>query len=372
MNNLLNQFFATDRAIFDLMMSGKQRLTENVLRDLARQRGIFYSSFDSREEIIDSMSTLPHDYHNVMDLLSRRKHDGRGEKTTSIIIDAELSFDEIKKVLGEYQAEVGVKETVTSQKRGEKLVANIQYDEFDYSRTLLIQRQRHDAGIEFGVENGKTVIRLPATEKAQKVVKSLKTRIEGHRKVELSQEIIELTSFKDPEARSEFFLKLITNLPGYRLRDVTNLKVSAGNKDQMVDEEMDDDFEEDDEKRSAEQEMIGVVKNLAMHGKNLTTSEEYQSLRKKGFFITSISWSAEQTEFPQDIMLFDAAFNDGENGSGFKYSVRGTRRYQEGQHLKTIRPVESHEEESLFNLLEQTARSILKELSAKYLTGVES
>ena len=371
MNSTLNQYFATDKAIFDLMMSGKQRLTEKVLRDLAKERGIFYSPMDSREELIDVMSTLPHDYDNIMELMKRRRHDGRGDKTTSIILNTEITNEEIKKVLAEYAKDVGATEDITHQKKGDKYVANIQYDEFDYSRTQLIQRQRHDAGIEFGVGNGKTTIRLPATEKAQRIVKSLKEKIEGHRKVELPEEIIELKKFNDPEARTEFFIKLISTMEGYRLRDVTNLKVSAGSNGN-IDEDEDLDDELDNEVAAAEQEMIGVVKNMALNGKNLTSSDEYQSLRKKGFFITSISWSAEQKETSQDIILFDAAFNDGENGSGFKYSIRGARRYQEGQHLKTVKHVEDHEKEKLFNLLEHTARATLAQLTIKYLPGAGS
>lgn len=363
MSELLNQYYATDKDIFDLLMSGKQRLTETVLRELARDRGIFYSPFDTREDLVERLSMLPHDFNDVVSLMHRREHSRRGEKTTSVTLEAELSIDEIKDVVAEYQADVGATEKVTSHKKGaDGFVVNVQYDEIDYSRTKLIQRQRHDAGIEFVREGGKTLVRLPATEKAQRVVATLKDKIEGKRRTVIPQEIIELTSIRDPEDRTSFFTKLISGLSGYRLRDVTSLRVSAGKS-----EEPEEDVELEDERdMAAEQEMLAFVRSMALSGQNLVASPEYQQLRASGFFITSITWSAEQTDSPQDLIVFHAAFDDGERGTGFKYAVKGVHRFQEGQHIKTIRQVEDHAKEVLLSLLEVTARSIFAELRAKY------
>lgn len=60
MSEYLNQFFATDKDIFDLLASAKQKLTENVLREIARERGIFYSPNDSREALADALSLFPY------------------------------------------------------------------------------------------------------------------------------------------------------------------------------------------------------------------------------------------------------------------------------------------------------------------------
>lgn len=363
MSELLNQYYATDKDIFDLLMSGKQRLTESVLHELARDRGIFYSPHDTREELVERLSLLPHDFSDVVSLMHRREHSRRGEKTTSVTLDVELSVEEIREAVSEYQTDVGPTEAVTSYKKGtDGYVINVQYDEIDYSRTKLIQRQRHDAGIEFAREGDKTIVRLPATEKAQRVVAALKDKIESKRKEPIPQDVIELTRITEPDDRTYFFTKLISSLKGYRLRDVTNLRVSSLNR-----EEPEENVDLDDERDlAAEHEMLAFVRNIALNGQNLVASAEYQQLRASGFFITSITWSAEQTSTPQDIIVFHAAFDDGERGTGFKYAVKGAHRFQEGQHTKTIRQVEDHERETLFHLLEASARDIYNELKAKY------
>lgn len=42
MTDFLDHLSANDKEIYDLLTSGKQRLTENVLHELARDWGIFY------------------------------------------------------------------------------------------------------------------------------------------------------------------------------------------------------------------------------------------------------------------------------------------------------------------------------------------
>lgn len=360
MNELFNEYFASDLAIFSLMMAGKQKLTDKTLRELAKDRGIFYSMHNNRTELIDVMSALPFDYHDLNSLVEKGKTNGRPEKTTSVTIDADLSNEEIKKVMEEYAGEVGLTEKISHYKNNDKFTVDVEYEEYDYSKTQLIQKQQHRASIVFKKENGKTVIRIPATEKAKNIAQKLTSKIEGHRKKELKKEIVEISDFPAKE-RTDFFTQLISTLPGFQIRDVNSLKVASTIK--KVDTNLNlDDEEEDLEIEIAEKEMIGVVKKMAISGQNLTASDEYQQLRSKGFFITSVSWSAEQTSLPQDIIYFEATFNDGEGGTGFKYGIKGKRKYQEGIHLKTLLPLEDHEKEPLFNILEESSKKIMRSI----------
>ncbi|MEE2577389.1 hypothetical protein, partial [Pseudomonas aeruginosa] len=77
-------FCATDKEVYDVLMSGKQRLTDSVLLDLAKDRGIFYSPNESRDELSEIMSLLTYDYYDLQVLLSRREQKSRGEKLQSI------------------------------------------------------------------------------------------------------------------------------------------------------------------------------------------------------------------------------------------------------------------------------------------------
>jgi hypothetical protein len=117
MNDNFQQLCATDKEIYDLLMSGKQRLTESVLHELAHDRGIFYSPKISREGLIDRLALLNHDYYDVVGIIERRDHNKRGEKTTSVTLSADLSVDEIKEVVQAYRDEV--------QKSGNRLAGAV-------------------------------------------------------------------------------------------------------------------------------------------------------------------------------------------------------------------------------------------------------
>lgn len=360
MSEYLNQFFATDKDIFDLLASAKQKLTENVLREIARERGIFYSPNDSREDLADALSLLPFTLNELVGLMDRRETSRRNEKTTTIILDAKIESDDIKAAIKEYQEEVGPTEKVDSHLKGaNEVVLNVEYDEMDYSRTRLIQRQRHDATIQFVQQNGKTLVRLPASEKSQRIVENLTSRIESHRKAVVPRETIELDPEFGADERTAFFTRLMSELPGYKLKGVTNLRISPSKRS---DSETDDDEDlDDDEREAASREMLVIVRSMALTGENLMASEEYQALRKRGFFITAITWRADQTSIPYDAPHLHAEFADGEAGTGFKYSVRGIYRFQEGFYTKTARPADDVEREKLYGLLEATARKVLSE-----------
>jgi len=141
MSELLNQFYATDKDIFDLLASAKQKLTDGVLRELARQRGIFYSPQDTREDLVDALSLLPHSLNELLDLMDRRETSRRNEKTTSVTLDADIPIDELKAVVREYQDEVGTTEKVASHQKGTNaLVMNV-----EYRRHRLLAHSPHSA-----------------------------------------------------------------------------------------------------------------------------------------------------------------------------------------------------------------------------------
>ena len=96
MTDFLDHLSANDNDIYDLLISGKQRLTASVLRELARDRGIFYSPEDSREELADKLSLLPHDFHDIASIVQKREPPHRREKTTFIRLNSQLSVDEMK------------------------------------------------------------------------------------------------------------------------------------------------------------------------------------------------------------------------------------------------------------------------------------
>ncbi len=354
-------YFATNKEIHDLLYSAKQKVTEAVLHELLRDRGIFCSPAESRDALVQYLSLLSHDYADVCGILEQREASKRGEKTATVSLNTELTPDELKEVVAEYQ-KAEVQEVVRSHKKSEtEFVMNVTYSEFDYSKTRLLQRQDRDAELVFTKVGSRTEVRIPATDRARAMVDKLKARIETQKKATVQLEEIELTGLTTAEQRTTFFTRLISSLPNFPLETVSRLRVAHSTSEQ---EEDDIDLEEEDV-RDAEEKMLGVVENVALSGDNLVASDMYQELKEKGFFTTSITWRAKQKVVPYAIIECDAGFEDRQAGKKFHYSIHGALKFKNGKYTKNIRPVEGAEKAELLSMIERTARSVLAQLQAE-------
>lgn len=365
------QYYATDKEIFDALMSAKKKIGEKVLLELAKDRGIFFSAKDSREDLISSISLFPHDYHDLNTLLEQREQSGRQEKVTAVTLPEVLKIEEIREVLKDYAEESPADERVTHHAKGsDKFVANIKYSEFDYGKTRLVQRIPKEAGIEFHIEGDKTVVRMPANDRIKGVFGKLKDKLDAKRKMEIPTIRIEIGEFQSPVLRTEFFTSLISKLKGLSLQNVTSVRVERL-KQEAEAEEAELDIEDDQNMEAAKQEALAMVKNVALRGETLLASEEYQSLTAKGFFITSLIWRSKQLKHPYSMIEFEAAFEEPALGKGFKYSVRGAYKVVNKEYTKTIRPIDEKDKEKYLNLIEDTAANTIDQLRKKANSDVE-
>lgn len=348
---------ATDKDIFDLLMSAKGRLTEQALHGIAMQRGIIYSKKTKRERLASDIALLPHDYLSLKKLIERREHHSKNEKRTYVELPAALTHEEISEILKNYARQVDGEEVVTTQKRrAHDVYVNVTYDEVDYSKTRLIQRQRRDAGIEFVLEENKTTIRMPATEKARTIVSKLcheisRVKLQDLRRNELSLE--GLTA----DQRTLFFVNMMRSIPGYQLQTVVNIKCAAQADD--VSDEFDLDIEEES---SVESEVVSKINSVALSGMNLLQSEEYQTFKRNGFFITAVTWRSLQQEKPQDLLQFDVSFDEPREGRGFKFGVRIARRLADGNLTNDFRALEANRQPALWTLVERTSSGVLLDI----------
>lgn len=348
---------ATDREIHDLLVSSKQRITLPVLRELARDRGIFYSANETREQIAEKLSILPHDYFDIVDIIERRQPSNRGEKTTTMTLDVAVTTDDLKTVLGSYKDEKNGSESVKFNIAGaDAAVLEIDYEEFDFSKTRLAQRQPKDARIELRISDGKLAVRMPANEKARHVIGQLQEKLGQIKKKDVEATQIEVTTLS-PELRTRFFTTLIAKLPGYTYRTVSNVRVSPGIK---ADEDEELLLEEDDE--GAQSEILSFVRSVAMSGENLAVSPEYKSLLDSGYFVTSITWHTEHRSPPYHLMRFEAGFENGADGTGFRYAVKYAPRTKAGHYATSFRTLDTLEREQHLQALEVFARETLNAL----------
>lgn len=282
---------------------------------------------------------------------------------TSVTLPEALTVEEIKEILKEYTAESPPDEKVTHHAKGnDQVVATVKYSDVDYGKTRLIQRTPKEADIEFHIENNKTVIRMPANDRIKGVFGKLKDKLDTKRKTEIPAIRIEIGEFESPALRTEFFTTLIRDLKGFSLRNVTSVKVERLRQEPQEGELQ---LEDDQESEEARQEALALVKKVALKGDTLLASEEYQSLAKKGFFITSIIWRSMLAKPPYPMIEFEAAFEEPMLGKGFKYFVRGAYNVVDKQYTKTVRPVDIDDKAKYLSIIEDTAASTINELRKK-------
>lgn len=354
-------YFATNKEIHDLLYSAKLRITDGVLHELLRDRGIFYSPTESREVLVERLSLLPHDYLDICGIIERREQKPRGEKTATVTFDVALSAQDIKDIIAEYKEEE-TKEKVSSFKKSEsEYVMNVTYSEYDYSKTRLIQRQDRDAPFEFVQQNGRTQVRLPATEKARSIVEKIRLKVEAKKKQVVAASEIELTDLSADD-RTAFFMKLISSLPHFPMLTVSRLRVAHS---EIPDAESSVDLEEEDGNADAAQQMLSIVRQVALTGENLVATPMYKELRQQGFYVTSITWRARQDVIPYTIIECDAGFEDKQAAKKFRYSIHGALRFKNTVYTKNLQSVSDGERTAVLSMIEDTARSVLASIHAQ-------
>jgi hypothetical protein len=220
--------------------------------------------------------------------------------------------------------------------------------------------------IEIVPEGGVTLIRMPASEKPRQIVKFIRDKIEQLRKAAVSESSVDLSATRDADKRTSFFTKLIVNIEGFSLETVTNLSVATWRKeDEEGENTVDDDDDENGDDAAAKAHMLAAVESVAIKGTNLVATEQYQSLRKGGFFLTAITWRARALTSPHDMVEFDASFDNGLEGTGFKYGMRYSKLLRKGEYAKGFRPVEENRKPGLFELIESAARKVAQEVLAE-------
>jgi hypothetical protein len=366
------KYCATDKEIYDLLMASKQRMSIAILHEMSKKRGIFLSPKDIREDLANYVSMLPYDYEALDDLLEQSTSQNRAERVTSVTLPTTITTSELKQVVRELQAAVGAEEKITSRpETPDRYVVQLEYSEIDFARTRLLQRREREADIRFVTEGDTTTVRMPANEKARDFVTRLTKALEEKRLDNIPADVIEVGDLSADE-RTEFFTGLMTKMKDYSSKGVSNVRVHSGLEGDANDEE-DEELEDDQAvtdaaTAEAAEEMLYVVEDVALNGQMLMASPEYQQLREKGFYITSITWISQQNHAPNNRIEFDAGFEHPKHGKGFRYNVRGIYRKRKGKYTKTLRPVSEDDKQVLFPIIEQTARQVLTELRSKHST----
>lgn len=352
-------FSATDKEIFDAYMSAPQHFNEGYLLDAAVERGIFYSVNDSRELLADALSSQVLSYDDLRRIEVHFEKVGRADRRTTVSLDVSLTQDELAKFSHELVAEADEGESVVAAPRGKDAYAiNVAYSEVDFGATRFRQRREREADLTIASEGGKTVLRMPSTLKARSLADRFVSAIEKGKLAPVPREDIDLSQIADPAKRTEFFTSLITGLPDSKLENVLRVRV------ERLDPGSKSDLDEDDEtKEIKEEQMLSVVRAVALNGDSLLAAPEYQALRSKGFFITSMTWRVRKAPPSGPIIEYEAEFAEPQSCKQFEYSVRQWKlKYDTGEDRKSFSPIPTLSKDELGRELEETAVSVLRKI----------
>lgn len=353
----IDDTYATDKDIYDLLLSSKLKLTDKIIREFALERGIIFSPDDDKRYMAESLSITPFSYHDIKFLIEKGTINSRQEKLTSTTIkeakDSEITPLECKKLLNQMNSH---EESIVSHiNKNNELEVTVRYIDIDYSKTALLQKQKKQFKINISKNNNELRLLAPANDKSNEIINKLKKAIEETKKTTLNVEKIDLQPLYEKKLLSDFFGILITSIPDNHLDNVTNLRVSNTSKTETSDMNFD---EENEDIESAK--ALGMVNDILMKGSNLVSSDEYQTLRKRGYIITSISWETKEKKDPYNKLSFSAEF-DKENKT-FKFLPKGFYSNKNGTYTKSLKPLEDHTKIELCNLIEQVAKSTINKL----------
>ena len=352
-------FCATDKEIFDAYMSSPQHFNESYLLAVGIERGIIYSDKDSRESLADALSSQILSFADLRKIESHFEKAGRADRRTTVSLDIALTPAEMAQFAQEVVAKAVEGETVVASPRGKDGYSiNVAYSELDFGATRFRQRRDREADISVTSEAGKTVLRLPASLKARGIVDQFVSEVEKGKLAQIPREDIDLSQIMSSDLRTKFFTSLITNLPDSKLDNVLRVKVERLEK--RPDSELEED---DDSKEIKEEQMLSVVRAVALNGESLLSAPEYQNLRKSNFFITSITWRVRKKPPSGPVVEYEAEFAEPQTCRQFQYAVRQWRlKYDTGEDRKSFSPIPYMSKDEFGRELEETAVSVLRML----------
>lgn len=360
-------YSVTDKEIYDALASSPQLFGPSALRGLGKARGIFYSPKTERLDLCSDVSSLGFGFDEISRVQGEFEKTSRGEKKTFKYLKTEISLQEFRTIAAQYKAEAEEEgERVSWNNAGTTdFSMNLKYDEVDLSRTRLRQRQHREASLEFKVRNGETVLIYPSNEKVNLVVETLIEKARSAKQAQIQVEEVDLSFIKDYDLRTKFFQELMKNVPGFALQDVTQVQVDR--KHQSEAEGADETDDTEDEKKAVEEEIKGIVKDIALRGTSLHTSDEYRRLKEQGYFLTSLQWSARRKIHPFEIVQFDAGFDDPFAGVGYRYGVRTWKlALESGMYAKSWVTIPADDKVKLSSLLQQASMTVFMAIKREY------
>jgi len=335
-------YYATDKNIYDAL--NEHKVDSATVVELFEVRNTLVSRAAPRKWLAEYFSRLNHDYYDHKNIAARLGVVPRRERITSMDVSGIPSFEDLVKAtetIKEALEQHG--DVVTINRTKEKLTVQVQYSTVDFRRSEFNQVQVRDGELEFQREADDFVVR-----NTQNVyVNSVRDLILGVVATDvpegITKTVVSLYATTEPQVRSSFFYDLMDGLPGYILRDVTDVYVFQAGKE----------FNEDD---NAEE---SYVERVSLRGRGVTHSEYLTDLAKDGYYIVKVGWRCREQFGKGSEFAVEALFANPADCTGFSYILLGVYDNVDGKVMAQRRTPTKVEIAIMSRAIEARARTLV-------------
>lgn len=341
-------YYASDKNIFDALNQSK--VDNETIQAMFRRRNIVCSKQTKREELSKFFSRLTHDLLDHQYLSDRLGIVPRRERVTAVdLVGKTVPSDVIQRAVDSIKGKLhALGDSVRVSSDNSTIAIAVKYSLIDYRKSEFSQLQHRSGSIEILKENGGIVIRSTKSDYLDDVRDDLVKEIQSEVGTDLKRREISLFHHPSHTKRSEFFYELITNLPGYIRRDVTDVFVFKPRPHK-------DDFSEEEESEPH-------IDRILLRGIGVSQSELLRELtREKAYYIAKVGWIAVAQMGTGAGYDIEATFSDPRDCTGFSYILRGVYDLGEnGKLSKNKRSPTTNEIDSIARAIEKKAREIVE------------
>jgi hypothetical protein len=348
-------YYATDKNVFDALNQHKVDIP--TIMKLFQRRNIIVGKKAPREDLATYFARLTHDYHDHQDISARLGIAPRQERVTSMDVTGIDEIEQLKIAVEQLKQELeSTGDVVQISRDGDSLTVEVQYSTIDYKRSEFAQVQVRDGTVEFIKSPDGFIVRNTQNEYLNDVRETLLGKIEKVASAPLTKIVVSLFDIPSPKLRSKFFHELVSSLPGFTRRDVTDVYVYKAKPE--PDDESDD---------SAPSDPDTHVERVFLRGSGVTRSELLNELLDEDdYYITKISWTAKEIMGSGNDYDIEAVFADPKNCTGFSFILSGVYPFEDGKTSSRRRAPYKREIDAISRVIESKSRELVTKLRGEF------
>jgi len=348
-----SDYYPDDKDIFDFLDSQTRSIKPLLM--FLKSRNIFSSKKSEKENLQNYISLLYFDWESanrLVDIIDIRETEQK-VRHSEFNIDTESDVVHSTANLIRNERHEAKREVYRISTHNEEVDIHVTYLDIDTSKTRVLQKREKELHITASQTEGGWTFRHTDTERAKNIVKHLVSKLgEATNQESVTEKSIDIGHILDNTIRVSFFRNTMSGIEGFRLIDVTNIKVDRIARVHQSDDEED------------EEELEEKLKKVVMYGVDLFTTVEFQELVNQGFFISGAQWKSEKTDGQGERVEFSANFNAPSEGKDFVYKVLGVYRLDDsGNLLQTKEKVYGTEKKAYLSALESSAHAALRSVN---------